>query len=220
MITVSTALPEAVDVELEPDTLLGSNQADGGNRASFGGPEVTPLTAEALGEDPELNRFAVQSGYDYYLLGMTLSLAPREGAQIRDSTVAISLTSGAGPAIAWSMSPLRLAGPPVTRKRSATIEVPLGPMLKIGGVMAVEATQADPYVLALGELESLPEWRLRRTATADLSGVHELTMVVRGPRAHQVDGQVQINATVAGTRGLFRSRAALPASSTSFVCSG
>ncbi len=220
MINLSVAAPTSVDVPLEPEVLLGGRPGVGENRASFGGPDITPLTQDALRNDPELCKYVVRSEYDYYLLAMTLSLAPAPNVEIRNSVLAISLGGERGQAIAWSMSPLKSEGPPVSSKTGGSIDVSLGPMVKIAGEHGTEKAVTDCYLYALGELESDPEWRLQRTSTAALSGLHELTMVVRCTTGDRVAGQVQVSASLVGSRGPFRSRAILSESQSAFACAG
>jgi hypothetical protein len=202
-------LVTVVQIRLEPTRLenfdlveeefLGGPPSDGlerGRRATVARPVVELIGPELVRADAELLRFLERSSAEFYLAHFRCSLGVGPRDELEEATVRVDLGSEEGEAVAWSLSPLRLVQRVPRDHVSLGAEISLGPMFKIRGDWAPLTEREECYVYALGEGESDPEWRYRRTAHEQLLGVHDMTMVVQVPPNRGVHGTVQITARV------------------------
>lgn len=191
-------------------------------RIKLGGPVCVPVTDSYVDKDADLRAFLAQEAlrFTYHLVHLSLSCAPEpQKPRLEWVEVQLMLTSSdhAEPAIAWSMTPLRITDP-----AEVTSSWQLGPQLKLLGVEATLGKldrsrtnhQAEVYLEGRNELRYDPVWELRRTRTMALRGSHRMIMVVRAARGSTttISGTVS-GATVSGSI-LRREHTALPESIT------
>lgn len=215
MLKIVVPEPEMVEVETQPEVVLGgppaTNSDPARHRATVGIPTVIPLDAAELGRHSDVFAYAQASGFDFYLVLLCCSLGVGPGETIRSAHVSVDLAAGPEPSdldpTAWSLAPLRLVEKRPKHNISAGVEVSFSPMLKINGDWAPPEQVDSCYVHALGEDEPDPEWRYRSTTPDRLLGIHEMTMVVRAIHGQQSSGSIRIGAEV-GRPGLFRERLA------------
>ncbi len=198
-------------VALEPREVRG----EGGNperpgRVCLGGPFWTLLPDDYPDEDAQTKAFREDPNWRWVLGVLALSLNIEEGIPERYDrawlTVKLVRPDGAEPAaIAWSIKPDRLSSP-VTR----STKVSLGPKLTIAdaGIDAsvergTERIIQDVSLDALNEKTPEPEWRLRRTDSAELEGCARFALIVRAPVIADVEARLDIGYVTARRRAVF-----------------
>ena len=167
------------------------------NRVSIGGPIVVAITADKLAST-ELVEFvkAEAATSRYSIMRLTVSFHHEAAEPIRQAVVAILLQSGdpAGvPPVAWSLDPKRLDRAPKQITGTIGLTAQLGVIQPTAQAQVVEQ-QADALLVALGELESTPEWQFRGTDRNPLDGMYALTMVCRIPAGTDARASLAISA--------------------------
>jgi hypothetical protein len=75
-----------------------------------------------------------------------------------------------------------------------------------------------PFLLGLGEGQSDPEWRFRRSSGHEIEGIQQLAAIIRAPCGAQTTGEITIAASIhRRVAGLVRYRALLPAALASVI---
>lgn len=148
-------------------------------------------------------RAALQSQpYTYTLIrtGANFPSFHADLPKLTKSWIDIHLSPGTDteePAIAWSMAPMRLASP-TTIAKSANINAALDFVsLNIG---TQRSGQGDvPWLEALGNGTSRPQWEFHQTPYVSLSGSQDLWLIVRHP-ADAGTADIRWGATVSHRR--------------------
>jgi hypothetical protein len=148
----------------------------------------------------------------YYLVRLVLSFYPSDKAPIIAADIGL-LLSHEGPATteaptAWSMTPSEVR---TTLPESTSVKITANLGFPKGEIRSPVTSVEEPFLLALGEGQSNPEWRFRATsAHEEIVGTHRLSVIVRAPGDFRCRGAVVIAATVLKRRaGLLRCRAKL-----------
>ncbi|GAA4187421.1 hypothetical protein GCM10022252_20910 [Streptosporangium oxazolinicum] len=181
-------------------------------RVSLSRPYVRRLIAdEADGADEgERSEFVrAGAGADFYLLSLVCSFRPGPDPFV-DASLGVLLDSPAPhePPIAWSMTP-KLATAPSGNGVKLTIGAKLM-FVESQLEYAPEEKAEEHYLVGLGEHQSDPEWRFRRTSRHPLLGDERVTLVVRGAAGAPVSARLMLAATFRQARlGMIRYRAEL-----------
>ncbi|MFI5492314.1 hypothetical protein [Actinoplanes sp. NPDC051859] len=191
--------------EADPELLAG--------RISLGGPLSVLLTEDGIGDaDGKVFLKAEAGAYDYRLMHLSLTVTDAAEAPFETITLAVTLSSGGGPVVAWSMAPERIVD-----TAHLTRSYKLGPQLSIAGVDAslggIEGSRsresAEVLVEALRPLRADPAWLIRRGGQVPVRGLYRFAMVVRAPHGRQVETEIVVSAAVRQRR-LFGYRLARP----------
>jgi hypothetical protein len=131
----------------------------------------------------------------YSLMRLSVSFHPDPLAPITKAVVAILLQSdgAANPPIAWSLDPRRLYRPPKQITRTIGLTAQLG-LLAPSGQMQEVQPGTDPLLVALGELESAPEWQFTGSNLNPLEGIYALTLVSKIPIGIEAHANLAISA--------------------------
>lgn len=219
MATIHFPPPEFLDVPLEPEVFLGGapQTTDRARRASVGKPQVRCIGSADVSDDPELVAFVQQKTSTFYLVLLTCGFAAGQHDTIDAATVRVELESDGEDAIAWSLSPLKLAHKVPAAKIGAGVDIKFGPMLSIHGNWAAPEVEHERcFVYAVGELEPDPEWRYQRTESESLNGSHNMALVIEVPPGTSANGTVDIEARLTHRNALIRTRVNLPADRATF----
>lgn len=198
-------------VALEPREVRGVEEdPERPGRVCLGGPFWTLLPTDYADQDADTKAFREDPNWRWVLGVLSLSLNLDDGIPERYErawlTIKLIRPDGTEPtAIAWSMKPDRSSSP-VTR----STKVSLGPKLTIAdaGIDAsvergTERVIQDVSLDALNEKTPEPEWRLRRTDSAELEGCTRLAVIVRAPALAEVQAQLDIGYVTARRRAVF-----------------
>lgn len=147
------------------------------------------------------------------LISLTVNFYPEPDEPIDSAAVGLTLShngpSDAKPAIAWSVWPVKLSVPMSTTSTVA-VTAKLG-LLEPNASRTTKQDRDKPFLLGLGEGQSDPEWRFRRSPGHEIEGIQQLAAIIRGPRGAQVTGEITIAASILRrVAGLVRYRARLP----------
>lgn len=184
------------------------------NRVSIGGPIVAAITADQLASK-DLTEFvkAEAATSRYSILRLTISFHPDAAAPVRQAVVGILLQSGDPaklPPIAWSLDPKRLDRAPKQITGTIGLTAQLGFIGPTAQAQVVQQ-QVDPLLVALGELESTPEWQFRGTDLNPLDGMYALSMVCKIPAGTGARASLAISARLERKAlGVFPYSAELP----------
>lgn len=213
MATIHFPPPELVDMPLEPEVFLGGGPQvpDRDRRASVGKPQVRYIDSTEVSDDPELVAFVRQKTSTFYLVLLTCGFAAGQHDTIDAATVRVELESNGDDAIAWSLSPLKLAHKVPAAKVDAGVDIKFGPMLSIHGNWAAPEVEHERcFLYAVGELEPDPEWRFARTESETLNGSHNMAMVIEVAPGTKASGTVGIEARLTHRNALIRTKVRLP----------
>jgi hypothetical protein len=220
MATVRFPPPELLELPLEPEVFLGGapQPSDPNRRASVGRPQVRRIDTTEVSDDPELVAFVAQKASTFYLVRLTCGFAAGQQDRIDSATVRVELESDGDEAIAWSLSPLKLAHKVPAAKIDAGVGITFGPMLSIHGNWAAPEVEHEKcFVYAVGELEPDPEWRYERTESENLNGSHIMAMVIEVAPGTNAHGTVAIEARLTHRNALIRTKVTLPPDRATFT---
>jgi hypothetical protein len=209
--------------ELEPVVLEARAELNGRldrssqrtRRVSVGEPQAMQLSPDLLSDAIAAEFLRQQAGSaDFWLLTLAISFYPDPGDPIDSAAVGLLLThdgpDGSPPAIAWSIWPTKLLAPG-SQSSTLTVGAQLG-FLQPQISRTTTRDHGDPFLLGLGEGQSDPEWRFRRSPDCEIEGIHRLAAIIRAPRETHVTGAITIAASIRHRiAGLTRYRAMLPA---------
>jgi hypothetical protein len=209
-------LPELTPVVLEARAELHGRldrSALRTRRVSVGEPHAMQLFPNDLsdGTAAEFLRQQAQSA-DFWLLNMAISFYPDRGEPIDSAAIGLLLThdgpDSSPPAIAWSIWPTELLAPS-SQTNTVTVTAKLGfiqPQIQ----QTTTRDRGGSFLLGLGEGQSDPEWRFRRSSGHEVEGIQRLAAIIRAPRGAQVTAAVTIAACIhRRLAGLVRYRAML-----------
>lgn len=186
-------------------------------RISVGEPHVIPLRPEDISDETTakfLRREADAASFVFWLLSLSISFYPEPEDPINSAAIGLLLTHdgpyGSPPPIAWSIWPTKLSAPSSQNSTSLTVTAKLG-LLEPQASHTITSTPDTPFLLGLGEGQSDPEWRFRRSRGREIEGIHRLAAIIRAPGDVQVTGAVTIAASIhRRIAGIVRYRASLP----------
>lgn len=217
MLSFGVPPTESVPVVLEARTELHGRvdrSALQSRRVSVGEPRAIPLRPQDLSDGPAAE-FLLQEAVsaDFWLLNLTISFYPEPGEPIDSAAVGLLLTHDGSldspPAIAWSIWPTQLPAP-ISYSDTVTVTAKLG-FIEPKASRTTTREHDNPFLLGLGEGQSDPEWRFRRSPGHEIEGIHRLAAIIRAPREVRVTGAVTIAASIRRRiAGLVRYRAVLP----------
>lgn len=210
-------LPELTPVELEARSELHGRLDKSvlrTRRVSVGQSRAAPLRPEEFYDKAAaefLRQEAVSS--DFWLLSLTISFYPDPDEPIDSAAVGLLLThdsyGAASPAVALSIWPARLSSPS-DQSNSLSVTAKLG-FVETQASRTTTRKHDNPFLLGLGEGQSDPEWRFRRSPDYEIEGIYHLSSIIRAPRDVRVVGAVTIAASIRRrVAGLVRYRAILP----------
>jgi hypothetical protein len=205
--------PILEDVILSPRRELGGHTSAEklAGLISLGRPLIIPIQPSEI-ENRELRNFVEwESGASrFVLLHIAVSFHPSDQLLVAVS-VSLSLsnsdaTSDPDP-IAWSLWPSKMTtNLKLTEKIGFTAKLGL---LSYQMGQDTETSVGDPFLVALGERESNPEWRFTGSRQDPLVGIHFLSAVIQAPLGVRAIANVLVAATVRGRLGLTQYRADL-----------
>lgn len=189
---------QTVDLVAHRTLGTGSDVPRAENRISIGGPIVVAMTADKV-PSADLAAFVKSEAATsrYSLLKLQISFHDEPGAPITQAAVALLLVSdGAQSApLAWSMDPTRLDRPPKQVSKTIGLTAQLGFVGPTAQAQVVQQ-QPNPLLVALGQLESTPEWQFRGAAGDPLFGMYALTLICKIPTGAQAHANLGINARI------------------------
>src|SRR6266487_835973 len=205
--------PEFEEIVLAPRLELGGRTSEEkiAGLISLGRPIVMPVKSNAV-RDKQLSAFLAgeEESSRFDLVHVVLSFHP-SNELLENVVVSLSLSHRGSPhipaPIAWSLSPTK-----VTTSTSKVDRVGLTARLGIVSYQAGQTSQTsaeEPFLVAVGERESDPEWRFTGTRRRPLVGVQALSTIVQAPVYVRVCADLLVAATVRGPVGLIRYRAEL-----------
>jgi hypothetical protein len=211
-------LPELTPVVLEARAELNGRPdrpALQTRRVSIGEPQAMQLSPDVLSDGIAAEFLRQQAGTaDFWLLTLAISFYPDSAEPIDSAAVGLLLSHDgpdvSPPAIAWSLWPTKLLAPG-NQSNTITVSAQLG-FIQPQISRTTTRDHGDPFLLGLGEGQSDPEWRFRRSSDCEIEGIHRLAAIIRAPRGAHVTGAVTIAASIRyRIAGLARYRAVLPA---------
>ncbi|GIG88088.1 hypothetical protein [Plantactinospora endophytica] len=166
-------------------------------RILLGGPVCRPLHADAV-DDPGVAATLTteRDASDYTMVDLGVTFNPADGERIQNAWVQVMLSVPAGiePAIAWSMTPERLASPDLL-----TTEIEVRTDLKIlslGAKTSRAVTRQDTFLQALNPLRADPTWEFSRTSSAEIVGALRMALMVRSAVGSPVRGALRMVAVI------------------------
>ncbi|WP_143082269.1 hypothetical protein [Nonomuraea wenchangensis] len=215
---LDTAAPALHDIELvaEPRLNAPASPPRLKERVSLGA-VVRALTVEeaAAGEEEWSDFLKTESPHsDYFMLSLVCAFRPtRNGDPFVDAAVGIQLESP-GKAddqqpIAWSISPKKRLVP---ARRAARIALTAKLAIVESSVeFSPEGEHEELFVVGMGERDSDPEWRFRKTSSTPLIGDETLTVIVKTSAGAPTQARISVAATVRHRHlGVIPYRAELP----------
>ncbi|MGY4991903.1 hypothetical protein [Streptomyces nigrescens] len=205
--------PTMEDVILEPRLELGGRTAEErvAGLISLGRPIVQPLESDVV-EDRQLKQFMEGIGASNRFAAVHIVISFHgEGRSLEGVVVALSLSHEGAPEIpapiAWSLSPLKVA-------KATSIVGRIGLTAKLGIVSyemsrASESSVDEPFLIAVGERESDPEWHFVGSKRNPIAGVHTLSAIIQASAKIRVHAGLLVAATIRSRFGLVRYRAQL-----------
>jgi hypothetical protein len=183
-------------------------------RISLGEPRARRLNPEELTDTDTANFLKDEAlSADFWLISLTVNFYPEPDEPIDSAAIGLRLShngpADAKPAIAWSVWPAKLSAPMSTTSTVA-VTAKLG-LIEPNASRTTTQDRDKPYLLGLGEGQSDPEWRFRRSSGHEIEGIQHLATIIRAPRGAQVTGEITIAASILRrVAGLVRYRALLP----------
>jgi hypothetical protein len=167
------------------------------NRIAVGRPHIRRLTPADAGSDAELARFieSEAAAWDYFLVALSCTFVSDDEQRLATAWLRLTLTTpgdGDGP-VACSMDPLVL-----DEIRALPFTIKLTVPCVISSEVSIQGDRGkrEIAVQALYEGTANPAWTFAETSTKRLHGVQRLRLVVRGPAAQPVNGDIDVGATV------------------------
>lgn len=208
-------LPTATleDVVLTPRLELGGQVSDEKltGLISLGRPEHIPIRPREI-KDEELRKFVEHEARTsrFVLMHIVVNFHPTPQV-LEKVVVGLSLSNADGssnaPPIAWSLWPAKMSSP-----SSSTGKIGFKADLRILSYEATQESQSSldkPFLVAVGERESDPEWQFTGSKQRPLVGIYPLSSVIQAPIPGRVRANLLVAATLRGRLGLVRYRADL-----------
>lgn len=201
MIELDLPEGESVPLPLDLRTIRGRPapaapfRLDG--RIAVGRPHIRRLTSADAGSDGELARFieSESTAWDHFLVALSCTFVSDDEQRLATAWLRLTLTTpgdGDGP-VASSMDPLVLDE---IRVLPFTIKLTVPCVISSEVSLQGERGKREIAVQALYEGTARPAWTFAETSTRRLHGVQRLRLVVRGPVAQPVKGDIDVGATV------------------------
>lgn len=205
--------PSMEDVVLSPRLELGGQVRDEKltGLISLGRPEQIPIRSREI-NDEKLRKFVEQEAGTsrFVLFHIVVSFHPTNQV-LEKVVVGLSLSradaNSSRPPIAWSLWPTKMSN-------TYSFTGKIGFTAKLG-ILSYEVAQASqssldkPFLVAVGERESDPEWQFTGSKQRPLVGIYPLSAVVQAPISGHVLADLLVAATLRGRFGLLRYRAEL-----------
>ncbi|MFI5685457.1 hypothetical protein [Streptomyces sp. NPDC051636] len=158
--------PRLIDVDLVEVERRDPLPPDSGARCALGVPIVRDLGSE--------------DGVIVLAVAIPCSFDATDEPIVRASVTAglASVDGSDDHPLAYGLQPAAQGHPAKRRAVSFSFELSLTPALTVDVAPSADGPVAEPYVRAYGEGSREPEWRFRRTSTANIDGIEWLAMLV------------------------------------------
>ncbi|MGW2926093.1 hypothetical protein ACWC8S_14380 [Streptomyces fungicidicus] len=178
---------------------------------SLGRPQYIPIRPREI-KDEELRQFIEHEARTsrFVLIQIVASFHPTPQL-IEKVVVGLSLSNVDGnskpPPIAWSLWPTKM-----TSTSSSTGKIGFKADLRILSYEATQESQSSldrPFLVAVGERESDPEWQFTGSKQRPLVGIYPMSAVIQAPISGRARAGLLLAATLRGRLGFVRYRADL-----------